>query len=154
MRMRVMSAAIAASIVVAGFTIGQVRAQDTGARAAIEAVNKRFSAAFDKGDAAGIAALYTTDGAAFPPGGDIVRGRDAIQKMWGSVFAMGITSAVLETTEVDAAGSLAYEIGTYALKTKDGTVADKGKYCVVWKRVGTDWLLHRDIWNTSVAPAK
>lgn len=40
------------------------------------------------------------------------------------------------------------------MKTKDGTVADRGKYIVVWKRVGGKWLLHRDIWNTSMPAAK
>jgi len=28
-------------------------------------------------------------------------------------------------------------------------VADRAKYVVVWKKVGGQWLLHRDIWNTS-----
>ena len=62
----------------------------------------------------------------------------------------------LNTSEVESAGDLAYEVGTYAMKTKDGKVADRGKYCVVWKRVNGQWFLHRDIWSTSLpaAPAK
>jgi hypothetical protein len=27
---------------------------------------------------------------------------------------------------------------------------DEGKYVVVWKRVGGQWKLHRDIWTSSV----
>ena len=54
----------------------------------------------------------------------------------------------------EAEGNLAYEVGAYALKTKDGKVADRGKYCVVWKRVNGQWLLHRDIWTTNLPEAK
>ena len=35
----------------------------------------------------------------------------------------------------------------------EGNVADHGKFMVVWKRVGDEWKLHRDIWNTSTPPA-
>ena len=54
----------------------------------------------------------------------------------------------------ESQGNLAYEVGTYAMKTKDGKVADRGKYCVVWKRVNGRWLLHRDIWSTNLPEAK
>lgn len=124
-------------------------AQDGGARAAIEAGNKRFVAALAKQDLAGLAALYTPTGEAYPPNGNVVRGRAEIQKMWKSVVDSGIASATLTTTEVESSGDLAYESGTYEMKLKDGTVADRGKYVVVWKRTGGTWLLHRDIWNTS-----
>jgi hypothetical protein len=50
-------------------------------------------------------------------------------------------------------GDLAYEVGTYAMKMKNGKVADRGKYCVVWKRVKGQWFLHRDIWSTSMPAA-
>lgn len=68
-------------VVGAGLTL---RAQDT-ARAAIEAGNKRFVAAFAKKDAAGVAAAYSPDANAFPPNAPIVKGRAGIQKMWQDV---------------------------------------------------------------------
>jgi ketosteroid isomerase-like protein len=40
------------------------------------------------------------------------------------------------------------------MKLKDGKVADRGKYVVIWKRVGGEWKLHRDIWTTSLPAAK
>jgi ketosteroid isomerase-like protein len=55
---------------------------------------------------------------------------------------------------VHAQRPLAFEVGTYAMKLKDGTVADRGKYVVVWLKEDGKWKLHRDIWNTSLpAPA-
>jgi uncharacterized protein (TIGR02246 family) len=124
-------------------------AQDAAVRSAIEAGNRKFSAAVTKGDAAALASLYTTDAEAFPPNSDVVKGRAAIQAMWKGVLDTGVTGAELATTEVEAQGPLASEVGTYVIKLKDGTVADRGKYVVVWKKVGGQWLLHRDIWNTS-----
>lgn len=130
-----------------------LRAQDP-ARAAIEAGNKKFVAAFAKKDAAGVAAAYSPDANAFPPNAPIIKGRAGIQKMWQDVIASGIASVALATTEVESAGNLAYESGTYEMKTKDGKVADRGKYCVVWKKVKGQWMLHRDIWSTDMPAGK
>jgi hypothetical protein len=35
-------------------------------------------------------------------------------------------------------------------KQSDGSIFDRGKYMVVWKRVGERWLIHRDMFSTSV----
>jgi uncharacterized protein (TIGR02246 family) len=137
------------SVMVAAAT-AQGRGPDADVRAAIEAANNKFMAAAAKGDAATLASLYTPDAEAFPPNADIVKGRAALQKMWQGVLASGIGSMELTTSEVESAGDLAYEVGTYAMKTKDGKVADRGKYVVVWKRVNGQWLLHRDIWSTNM----
>ena len=128
-------------------------AQDA-ARPAIDAANKKFIAAFNKKDASGVAATYSPDANAFPPNAPILKGRAAIQKMWQDVINSGITSISLVTAEVESGGNIAYESGTYEMKTQDGKVADKGKYCVVWKNVNGQWMLHRDIWSTDMPPPK
>jgi uncharacterized protein (TIGR02246 family) len=131
------------------------RAQDAaGARPAIEAANKRFSEAIAKGDAAALAAMYTPDAQAFPPNSDVVKGRAAIEKLWKSVIDSGVAAADLVTTDVDSTGSLASEAGTYAMRTKAGAGAERGKYVVTWKKVGGHWMLHRDIWNSSLPATK
>jgi hypothetical protein len=35
----------------------------------------------------------------------------------------------------------------------DGSTFDRGKYMVVWKRVGDEWQIHRDMFSTSVPKA-
>lgn len=122
-------------------------------RSAIEECNKKFGAGVAKGDAAAVASLYTEDAQALPPGGDAVKGKEAIQKMWQGVFGAGIAGAVLTTLEVESMGDLAAEVGTYVLTTKDGKTADRGKYIVIWKNINGQWKLHRDIWNSSQPPA-
>ena len=145
---------VAVACVVAFAGIRRLAAQGGTVRAAIEAGNKKFVTGAAKGDAAMIASAYTADAEAFPPNSDVVRGRAAIEKLWKSVLDSGITAMELVTTEVDSQGPLAYEVGTYLMKTKDGKVADRGKYCVVWKKVNGQWLLHRDIWSTNLPEAK
>lgn len=145
-------AVIPAAVAIALGLSASARAQDP-ARSAIEAANKKFVAAFAKKDAAAVAATYSPDANAFPPNAPIIKGRAAIQKMWQDAFDSGIASIAITTTEVESGGNIAYESGTYELKTQEGKTADKGKYCVVWKKVSGQWMLHRDIWSTDLPPA-
>jgi uncharacterized protein (TIGR02246 family) len=124
-------------------------AQEAAVRSAIESGNKKFSAAAARGDAAAMASLYTTDAEAFPPNSDMAKGRAAIEAVWRGALDSGIGGVELTTADVESQGPLAYEVGTYVIKLKNGTVADRGKYVVVWKKAGGQWMLHRDIWNTS-----
>jgi ketosteroid isomerase-like protein len=44
----------------------------------------------------------------------------------------------------------AREIGTVTLKTKAQPPQEiVGKYVVVWRKIGRDWKLATDIWNTN-----
>jgi uncharacterized protein (TIGR02246 family) len=131
-------------------TVSGVLAQSDAVRTAIENADKRFGEAAKKGDAAAIAKIYAVDAEAFPPNGDVVKGRMAIQQMWKSVLDSGVAGLDATTRQVETVGSLAIESGTYVITMKDGKVADRGKYNVVWKRVAGQWQLYRDIWNTSM----
>ncbi len=117
-------------------------------RSQIEAANREFMTAFGKGDAAAIAALYTSGSQVLPPNSDVVNGTEAVREFWQGAMALGLTGASLDTVEVDAAGDTAIEVGRYRLTAGD-SAADQGKYIVVWKNVGGRWRIHRDIWNTS-----
>jgi uncharacterized protein (TIGR02246 family) len=121
-------------------------------RTAIEANSKAFTAAVARGDAAAIAALYTSTAQVLPPGGQAAQGRDAIQKAFQGMIDTGATNLTLSTLEVEAHGDTAHEVGTWALRGKDGAAVDNGKYIVIWKREGGQWRLHRDIWNSSTPP--
>ena len=126
-------------------------------RESIEAVLTAFAAAFNGGDGAGVAALYTDDAALLPPGGQRVDGRAAVLTFWQGAIDGGLTNISLRTIEVEANGNLAYEVGTFSLQApgEDGQpVTAEGKYVVVWKK-GADgtWRLHRDIWNMTPPPA-
>jgi uncharacterized protein (TIGR02246 family) len=118
-------------------------------RSEIEAGNRRFMEAFGRGDAAGVARLYTPHAQLLPAHSDFVIGTPAIQRFWQGAMDKGLKEAVLETLEVEGHGETAYEMGRYSLKAGTGEVADSGKYLVVWKQEDGVWKLHRDIWTTS-----
>ena len=64
-------------------------------RSAIAAGNTKFMAAFQRGDAAGVAACYTDDGQLLPPNGEPMTGTDSIAAFWQGAMAMGLKDAKL-----------------------------------------------------------
>jgi uncharacterized protein (TIGR02246 family) len=118
-------------------------------KATIEKLNDVWTAAFNKGDAAAVAALYTEDAYVLPPGSAMVKGRAAIEAFWQQA-AQQMSDAKLTTVDVLPLGrSAAREIGTVTLKTKSQPPQEiAGKYVVVWRKIGRDWKLATDIWNT------
>ena len=67
--------------------------QTTDIHAAIRAADDSFEATFGRGDAAGMADLYTDDGMLLPTGSDFVQGKQAIEAFWQGAMDMGIESA-------------------------------------------------------------
>jgi len=120
-------------------------------RKAVEAANAEWAAAFNRGDAVAVAALYTEGAALMPPDREMVRGRQGIQEFWQGAIQRGRQNAVLTTEEVQADGNTAYEIGRISLTVHAKDEAPKpifSKYVVVWKRqAGGRWKLHVDVWN-------
>lgn len=116
----------------------------------ISAVNRQFEDAARKGDLDRLASLYTSDAIALPPDGPIVKGREAIKQMWGTVAQqMGLKDVRLQTLEFEQAGDTGYETGEATLAHAGGTAVVK--FVVVWKKTDGQWRLHRDIWNAKGA---
>jgi ketosteroid isomerase-like protein len=123
----------------------------TAANEEIYATNRAFEAAMDRGDAAGMAAVYTKEGQALPPNGEIVTGWTALQDFWQSVSNMGVRGVTLEQIELVPCGELFYEVGQAVLRSADDQVLDLAKYIVIWKQEGGQWKWHRDIWNSNIS---
>jgi uncharacterized protein (TIGR02246 family) len=119
--------------------------------ATIQKANDAFVADFAKGDAAAIAQLYTAKATALPPGGDIAKGRDAIQAVWAGAIKAGLKNVTITAVDVEPLGrAAAREIGRFSYEApgQDGTLTKaEGKYVVVWKKAGAQWKLDTDIWN-------
>lgn len=118
-------------------------------RSTIEANNTKWAQALGRGDAAGIAALYTPTAQLLPANGNVVSGQPAIQKYWQAGIDAGFKAVTLTTLEVEACGDTAYEVGKYSVPGEGGKVIDTGDYIVIWKRDHGQWKLHRDIWTTN-----
>jgi uncharacterized protein (TIGR02246 family) len=116
----------------------------------ISAVNRQFEDAARKGDLDRLASLYTADAIALPPDGPMVKGRQAIKQMWGTVAQqMGLKEVRLQTLDFEQAGDTGYETGEATLSLSGGTAVVK--FVVVWKKVDGQWRLHRDMWNAKGA---
>jgi uncharacterized protein (TIGR02246 family) len=117
-------------------------------KATIDKLNEAWVAAFNKGDAAAIAAMYTDDATVLPQGAPMVKGATAIKDLWAGVMK-DFSDAKLTTVELHTMGEvMAYEIGAVTAKTKASPPQDAaGKYVVVWKRSGTSWKIAVDIFN-------
>ena len=121
-------------------------------RAEIEAANKVLESVVSRSDGAGMAALYTANAQVLSAQSEVVTGTEAIAKFWQGVFDSGVKGVTLTTWEVEDHGDTAHEVGALEIRGADGKVLDQAKYVVIWKKEGTSWKLHRDIWNTSVTP--
>jgi uncharacterized protein (TIGR02246 family) len=118
-------------------------------KAAIQSLEDQWAAAFDKGDAAAVAGMYTQDAYVLPAGDAMVQGRAAIEALWKK--EMGAVGDVkCATLDVKALGpGAAREIGTCTFKTKSQPPQEGAlKYAVVWEKEGGRWKLSTDIWNT------
>ncbi|MEN7550732.1 nuclear transport factor 2 family protein [Rapidithrix thailandica] len=122
-------------------------------KAAIMEANKAFEEAVAQQDAAKVAELYTMDGQILPTGHDILSGHEAIQNFISTVMEEGNVRRVeLETLEAEAIGETSFEVGRYSLFGENDEMVDQGKYIVIWKMEDGKWKLHRDIFNSNMAP--
>ena len=117
---------------------------------AIVAADETFMTTFSRGDAAGMAALYTESGQLLPPNSDFVTGKQALQAVYQASMDMGIKAIKLETVEAEGYDDTAYEVGRATLEGEEGQVLDQCKYIIIWKQEAGQWKLHRDIFNTSM----
>jgi uncharacterized protein (TIGR02246 family) len=119
-------------------------------KATIQKFDDKWAEAFNKSDAAALAAMYTEDAYALPPGAEMVKGRSAIEAFWRQQMQQ-IGDVKCTALDVKPLGrNAAREIGTCSFKTKaqpphDGLL----KYAVVWEKEGNQWRLLQDIWNTN-----
>lgn len=119
-------------------------------RGAVEKADRKFESTFVRGDAQGMADLYTKNAQLLPTNSGVIEGTQGIRDFWKGVMELGVKEAKLEPVEVEGLEDTAYEVGRYTLKGEGGQVMDQGKYVVIWKREDDRWKLHRDIWNTSM----
>ena len=141
--------------VVAMLTIGAAGLAEAGdLKETITAADAAWAAAYAKGDAKAVAAIYSADGQILAEGSDPVKGTAALTKFIQGVLDEGVSSIALTTLEVVGQGRYATNVGSYVMKDKAGKEIDHGKYMELWRLEKGVWKLHRDIFNSSVPPKK
>lgn len=137
-------------IVAVSVSLGQAKgnkAASNSVRDQIEAVSLAFAKTLSKGQAAKIADMYAAGARVMPPNGSMVQERTKIQQFWQGFIDSGAKLS-LSTSDVEAQGNAAIEVGTFELVAPDGK-RELGKFIVVWRRYKKDWKIAYDIWNSN-----
>lgn len=123
------------------------------AREAILAGNHAFEVAHLKGDAKAIAAQYTEDGQLLWEDREIIQGKQAIEAEWRKDMGGPGRKAKITNLEIEEHGDWAFETSRFLVTAPDGKIVYDGKYICIWKKIGGEWKIHRDIGNKNT-PAK
>ena len=133
--------------VVAGIIVGAAEAAEGPAPlpsvtlpAPLARVLTDYEAAWQRKDAAGLAALFTGDGFVLSSGNPPVRGRAQIEKHYAGHGGPLALRALAYATE----GSIGYIIGGFARAKGE---PDIGKFTLTLARVGGRWMIMSDMDN-------
>ncbi len=124
-------------------------AQSGDLRAQIEKLGDAWEKAYNAGDAAALAALYSKDAQVMAPGAEAASGTKAIQDLFAKDMAGGAKFA-LTTADVVGSGDHAVETGKWVATSADGKHLDHGPYMTLFKKEGGGWKISRDIWNSAM----
>ena len=105
-----------------------------------------FAAAYNAHDAAKVAAFYADDAVLMVPNEPMVKGRKSIEMYYNEEFGRGAVHLRLTPLESVVSGNRAFEMGSATVTL--GPFSDDGKYIVIYKRVGRDWKIAYDIFNS------
>ncbi len=115
----------------------------------IKELNEDWMRDFSNSDATAVGSHYTDDAISLAPGRNPIVGKDEIIKYWQEAMESGVGALNIQSSEVQQSGSLAVEIGQTDLIGDDNEVIDKFNYMVIWKQQNGQWLIYREIWNSS-----
>ena len=129
----------------------QAADQHAADKCALEAGAAAWMEAFTTKDLDAMTAFYSEDAVLLPPNAPAIFGRDAIRASIQEMFAAGL-AIELEDLEIEVVGNLGYKAGRYRTRGEGGSLVDRGKYIEIWSKLDNGWVIHRDIWNSSVQP--
>jgi uncharacterized protein (TIGR02246 family) len=105
--MKVNQVACVAFLALSGFATS-LKADDLGAD--MEAVNARWNAAFNAGNAQALPAMYTKDAVVLPPGAKpVTGGPEAIAQFWEGIMKLGVKEHTFTIVSAHSDGKFAYQ---------------------------------------------
>jgi uncharacterized protein (TIGR02246 family) len=130
--------------------LGPRRHSPSAQHAQVAKVGQAWEKAYNAGDAAAVAALYTPDAQLMVPAAEPGSGPKAVQKLIAGDMALG-GKLTLKTGDIVGFGDYALETGSWVANSPDGKSLDHGPYLTLYKKADGGWKIHRDIWNSSRA---
>src|SRR6266436_5650318 len=107
----------------------------------LRASTMKYDEAFNKNDAASIAALFTEDAVQVSPQG-LIFGRQAIEKKFADLFQQWHpTNIISKVDQVNAIGNTAWKVGEWncTMQTENGPLPEKGYFASICVREGDTW---------------
>lgn len=115
-------------------------------KTAADEVTAMWTNAFNSGNAATLAALYTENARSTAPAGGPSRGRKDIEAYWREDMKSG-EKTTLKTTDSVAQGNLLHVGGTYQVGAKNGARVAYGQFEQLWTRDNGAWKVASEIWS-------
>ncbi|MDB6089841.1 MAG: hypothetical protein JWN85_2625 [Gammaproteobacteria bacterium] len=104
-----------------------------------------WEVAFNRGDSAAVAALYSQDAQLVMSGSATARGRQAIRAAIDSMVKSGVKVRIGAEQNVGS-GEIAYVYGPYSVLEHDGgRSVETGSYVEVWRRRAGVWQIDLDV---------
>lgn len=108
-------------------------------------------AAFNSGDAAGLALMYSPRAEILPPNQPIVSGHHAIEEFWTTANP-GTVRVELSEVQATKMGEMWFREGTYTAVDQTEGEPEFGKFIELWKKVDSAWFLYRQMWSPNSPP--
>jgi ketosteroid isomerase-like protein len=138
-------------VAMAAFTVSTATVRNQGKTdPVLDKLAREFESAFNAKDAKKIAALYAEDAVVMPPNRPMVKGRAAIAADIQRDWSGGVTNLKLMPFDSAIIGDRGYEAGTSTVSINGKPMS--GKYVVIYKRVGNDWLIAYDSFSGDQPP--
>jgi ketosteroid isomerase-like protein len=118
-------------------------ANEASDRAALEAAAQAWVKAFNARDANALVALTTDDVVLMDPGLPPVSGREAARGALRNAVSGAHGQLTSVTKETVLVGDVAWRIAALAHKQRDRDAMNRGQSLEIWKRVKSEWKLHR-----------
>lgn len=113
---------------------------------AVEKLAGQFAAAYNAHDAARVASFYADDAMLMIPDEPMIKGRSSIEAYFREQFAQGPVTLRTRPLESAVAGDHAFQVGSATATL--GPWSDHGKFITIYKRVGREWKIAYDIFNS------
>ncbi len=113
-----------------------------------QAVADGWAGAFNSGDVAGLALMYSDDAEVLPPDQPIVAGHEAIEAFW-QTFNPGQVRIEVSEVDTERLGSYWFREGSYIAIFPDEGEPRVGKFIELWKKVDANWYLYRHMWSSN-----
>ena len=121
--------------------------------ATIDSLTTAFVGAVTSRETTLVASFYADDAHVLPSNAARADGRDAIRQVWAAFLsAPGLQMTLTPSTKlVSEGGDMVVDLGIYVMNWQDAkgkAMSDTGKYVTVYKRMGGEWKIVVDTWNS------